>query len=426
MEDIIDTKESGMDRPIDPAVLRKRFIKRVVTISLSAIAVLVLANLAFNRLRPSVQRDRILTAEVERGDVRETISASGVVVPEVEYVVTSPISTTIVKILKHPGDLLAAGDSLLVLDISARRLALARIEEEIRLKENQREQIAVDFDIQMNDLDSQRESRRLRLEAAEAGYRQQKRLYDMGGVSREQINEVELSVAIARIDFEQIERAIENAKKLTANRLEGFELEMRILENEREEAVSTILQARTIIDHGGVLTWIVQDEGASIAQGEIIARIADLNSYRVEATISEIHATRLSTGLPAIVGLTDGTRLEGRIRSIQPTIESGIVSFTVALDENADMRLRSNLRASVNLVTAEKRGVLRITRGPFAQGYGISDVFVIQGDRALRRETTFGIAGVDWLEVLDGLAEGDEVIVSDMSDRLYAGELRLR
>ena len=59
---------------------------------------------------------------------------------------------------------------------------------------------------------------------------------------------------------------------------------------------------------------------------------------------------------------------------------------------------------------------LRVPKGPFAQGGATESVFVVQGDHAVRREARFGLSGYDFYEVLDGLDQGDEVILSDMKD----------
>jgi HlyD family secretion protein len=70
--------------------------------------------------------------------------------------------------------------------------------------------------------------------------------------------------------------------------------------------------------------------------------------------------------------------------------------------------------------------VLRLARGPFAQGSGAQQVFVVRGDRAYRSPIRLGVSNFDYFEVTEGLQAGDEVIVSDMRDYESAPELRLR
>ena len=89
--------------------------------------------------------------------------------------------------------------------------------------------------------------------------------------------------------------------------------------------------------------------------------------------------------------------------------------------------LRTNLRVDVLVVTGVRDGAPAApARAVRPAGGAAGEVFVVQDDRARKRRVRFGLAGHDFLEVTDGLAEGDEVIVSDMTDYQSARELRLR
>ena len=157
----------------------------------------------------------------------------------------------------------------------------------------------------------------------------------------------------------------------------------------------------------------------------MIARIADLRSFRVDATVSDAHATELSAGLPVIVRVNDEA-LDGRISTVLPTIQNGVVTIQVALVDRSHASLRSNLRVDVLVVTARKPRAVRIKRGPFATGEGVQQVFVVQGDRGIRRPVRFGLSSFDYFEVVDGLAPGEAAIISDMSDYVRAKEVRIR
>ena len=160
--------------------------------------------------------------------------------------------------------------------------------------------------------------------------------------------------------------------------------------------------------------------------GEVFARIADLNSYRVKATISDIHTARLKVGLPIIISINEETDLTGRVAGILPKIENGIVTFMADIDDKNHSLLRPNLQADIYIVTSKKRNVTRIKKGPFAQGHGIHDVFVIRGDRAVRIEASFGITSHEYYEIVDGIVEGEEVIISEMTDHKNAEEVMIR
>ncbi len=114
--------------------------------------------------------------------------------------------------------------------------------------------------------------------------------------------------------------------------------------------------------------------------------------------------------------MLDDQPLTGRLAAIDPTIENGAVKFHVDLDDARNPKLRNNLRVDVLVVTDSRASTLRLRKGPFAQSGTAEGVFVVQGEQAVRRPVRFGLSGYEYFEVLDGLGEGEEVILSDMKD----------
>ena len=180
-------------------------------------------------------------------------------------------------------------------------------------------------------------------------------------------------------------------------------------------------------DRDGVLTWVPSDVGALIHRGDVLARLADLSSFRVSATIADVHAARLAAGMPVRVRVDDNTELDGTITSVEPRIDNGVARFFVALDAagRSDAKLRNNLRVDVYAVVGRHSGVLRVHRGALLDGEHDS-VFVVHADRAVRVAVRFGLIGEENVEILSGLAQGDEVVVSNVSDYSGVRELRLK
>jgi HlyD family secretion protein len=173
------------------------------------------------------------------------------------------------------------------------------------------------------------------------------------------------------------------------------------------------------------LTWVVTAEGSSVRKGDMVARVADLSAFRVEATVSDVHAARVTPGMPAIVRIGN-EQLTGVVHAVRPAVENGVVGFDIALDSPSDPRLRPNLRVDVQAVTAIKPDALRLARGTYEAPDGSQCAFVLRGDRAVRTRIRLGVAGYDMFEIVDGLHEGDEVIVSDTSSFMHHQEVGLR
>ncbi len=404
-----------MDQELDASYRYRRLGRRAAWAGgILALCVTVLVMLP-GWLRPAVAREQIRTGKVDRGPVEGIVEASGTVVPAFEGVISSPVEARIEKILKRPGDLVRAGEEILKLDTSSSRLDLEKIEDQLARKVNEQEQLRINLEKSLGDLRGQIDRQTLDAEAADYRAEQNRKLRADGLVSELTLKASEVDARKAQIELSQIQASVEGSKRSTAAQLAGVELELATLRREREDARRLLDLATTRSDRSGVLTWVVPREGAMVPRGEVIARIADLDSFRVEATVSDVHSSSLHAGETVRV-ILDGQPLTGRLAAIDPTIENGAVKFHVDLDDARNPKLRNNLRVDVLVVTDSRASTLRLRKGPFAQGEGTESVFVVQGNQAVRRPVRLGLSGYDHFEVLDGLDEGEEVILSNMQD----------
>jgi HlyD family secretion protein len=335
------------------------------------------------------------------------------------------LDARVLRIVKHPGDAVAAGDPILDLDTSAARLDVSRLEDRLAGKRNEAEQQRLALERELLELQSKLETGRLDREVLEARVARQRKLAADGLVSAELLAETEVGARKADIDLAQIHAAIAAARRQTDARLRGTELEVTTLAKEAAEARRQLELATARADAAGVVTWVVAQEGAAVHRGDVLARIARLDSFRVEATASDVHARRITVGAPVRVPL-DGRVLTGSVASVYPAIEQGTVRFAVDLAAPSDPALRQNLRLDVHVVDRVKDGVLRLPRG-IATGTGrVQQVFVVRGNRAQRTRVQLGEVGADAVEVLEGLAAGDEVVISDMQDYEHVETIKLR
>jgi len=415
-----------MDRAIEISVRRKILLRRfIVSIALVAVIAAVIAA-GMQVIKPSIARTRIRTSRVDLGTIEATITAFGTVVPEFEQVLSSPVSARVLKILKRPGAVLNPGDPILQLDLNESVLAIEKLEQQIDLKANQQSKAKLDLAETLSSLKNKWELKNLDYKSSQATTARTRTMFQEGLISQERMSEALIAEEKARLELKQLEDSYRNAQQSTETLLEGLALEMKTLVREKLEARRQLELATTESDRKGVLTWVINEEGSTVQKGAILARLADLRSFRVEATVSDVHANRLSNGLPVRVKLNDDISLFGTVSRINPTVTNGVITIVVSLDDKSNEMLRSNLRVDVLIATERKNNVMRVKKGPFANGNGLRDVFVIRGDMAVRTRARLGIAGADHFEVTDGLLEGDEVIISDLSDYMHVKEIKLR
>lgn len=415
-----------MDREIDSGVRRGRRIKQAVIAVAVLLAAAGLLAVGSSWLSPSIARSRARFAHVERGDIEATLAASGTVVPAYERVVSCPMEARVERVLRKAGDVIEQGDAILELDTSATKLQLERLEERLAQNRNERVQRSLELEERVSAIESNIESGRLDLEIARFRLEQKQRLSAEGLIAVDELKEAEVAVKKAEIELGRHAEEVVAERRLNAARFEQLALDAGILGKERDDARRQLALATTAAPVSGVLTSVIEDEGVTVGQGEVLARIADLDSFRIEARMSDAYAARLSVGQDAWV-LIDDDRLPARVAGVSPTVEEGTIGFTVDLDEASHDLLRRNLRVDVLVVTGRRSDVLKAPRGPYIQGGGDRHkIFVVADDRALRTDVTLGLVGHEYYEIVDGLEEGDEIIISDVRDYLHARQVRLR
>jgi HlyD family secretion protein len=413
-----------VDRPLDPEVTRQQ-TRRRLALGGTALSVAVAGYLWLPSLvSPSLRRDAIRTAVVERGAVDATISATGLVVPEVEQVITSPVDARVMRVVERAGAKLAPGQPILELDVSQARLTVDKLTQDLSIKANAQAQKRLALSKSLIDLEGRAEVKALQLASYEAQLQRDRQLAAEGLLSQEQLKRSELSTAQAAIELKQLRAERDNAQAANRMELEGLDLEIAKLRGDETEARRQLDLASPRADRAGVLTWVITEEGVAVTKGQALARVADFSTFRVDASVSDVHGRRLVVGQPATVRLGE-ERLTGSVAAINPTVVNGVITVAIALAERSSPLLRSNLRADVEIVTARQPQALRVRRGPFATGEGTQPVFVVRGDRAERVPVSFGISSVDYFEVREGLSQGDEVIVSDMREYTRLSRIRI-
>jgi HlyD family secretion protein len=334
-------------------------------------------------------------------------------VPAFEEGITSPIYTTVEAVLLDVGDSVKSGQSILRLDKTALELSRQQVRDELELQRTRKRQLNLQLERQRIDLDGSYEIKQLQAKYAEAQYNRDKHLFEIGGLSGNDLARSELSLQIAKREMEQLAAKVQNQKATIEIDLEAVEFEIRIQQSRLQEITRQLDLAEVRSSRDGVVTWISDDIGTSVLTGAVVARVADLRTFEVEATISDVHAARLTTGTVVSVKFNDQS-LDGHIQSVSPSVKDGVMSFVVALDDNDNRSLRPNLRTDVFVVTASRDSILRIANGPFYAGVRDQTVFVINGTRAIAHKVDIGATNIDWVELQGDIKPGDEVIVSDM------------
>ena len=413
-----------MDREISKEVLRKERRVRLIKIGTGvAVAAVVIGGL-IGLMQTSLQRKDLTLSTVDRGVIEVSVSASGKVVPAFEEIINSPIDSRIVEIYKKGGDSVDVGTSILRLDLQSAETDYKKQLDEEQMKQLQLEQLKVQSRSKLSEMEMQLKVSRMELDRKEVELRNERYLDSLGAGTTDKVRQVELDYNVSLLKLREDEQKYANEKALAEADYKVKELELNIFRKSLAETKRTLEDARIRSPRKAILTYVNNEVGARVTRGSRVAVVSDLSRFKIEGEIADTYGDRIAVGAKAVVKIGND-KLEGTVSDVTPLSRNGVISFTVQLVEDNHKRLRSGLKTDVYVINAIRDDVLRVANGSFYMGRGEYELFVVEGDRLVKRKVRLGDSNFEYIEVVDGLREGEEVVVSDMSDFKEKSKLKL-
>jgi HlyD family secretion protein len=352
-------------------------------------------------------------ADVTYGEFNDYIRLNGRVQP-ISIVQISPEEGGIVmeKVVEE-GAQVKKGDVILRLSNSNLDLSILNAESELAEKQNllRNTQVAMQQDKLTNetekatlDIDTQRKQRT---------YKQMERLYNEKLVSREEYMQ-------AKEDFELAQRK----HNLVAQRLEQDSIYRTVQMDQMEDNLQNMrlnvnmirerknkLEVRATIS--GELGLLDAELGQNISAGQMVGQINDLSDFKVEAQVDEHYIDRVTNGLPATFQRQNAS-FGLKVRKVYPEVREGRFRTDFVFTGERPDNIRSGQTYYIDLQLGEPSESVLIPKGTFFQVTGGNWIFVVDkdGKKAYRRTIRIGRQNPQYYEVLEGLEQGERVIVS--------------
>ena len=414
-----------MDRPISQDEISRRRRRIFIRIS-CGVAVAILAVILFSRIGGrSIKASDLRLGTADSGTIEVAMTASGRVVPAFEQTITSPIESRIVEVYATAGDTLSAGTPLLLLDLADTETELKSLGDRHRMKQLEIEQTRINNATRISNLEMQLKVKQMTVERLNADLLTERRLDSLGSGTGEKVRQAELAYRTGVLELEQLRRQLDGELSVNDAALNVSALDLNVFESEMNAKRRTLEDARLLSPRAATLTFIADEIGKRVGPGEKLAVISDLRNFRIEGQIADTYADRLSIGQRAVVRL-GSERIEGTVTNIQPSSLGGVVTFNVRLADENNSKLRPGIRADIYVMTDLRDNVVRIPRGTFYTGPGEADLWVVSSDGSelLLRKTRLGDANYDFVEVLEGINPGEQVLTTAI--QIPTGVTRLK
>ena len=403
-----------MDRVISKEVQRKEQRKQLFKIGVVAGGLIVLIVVVISMLQTSLKRKDLNISTVDRGVIEVSVSASGKVIPAFEEIINSPINSRIVEVYKRGGDSVDIGTPILKLDLQSAETEYNKQLDEEQMKSLQLEQQRVTNHNKLSEMEMNLKVSRMELDRKAVELRNERYLDSLGAGTTDKVRQVELDYNVSVLKLKEDEQKYKNEQALAEADLKVKKLELNIFRKSLAETRRTLEDAQIRSPRRAILTYVNNEIGSQIGQGAKVAIVSDLSHFKIEGEIADTYGDRIAAGSKAVIKI-GSEKLDGTVSDVTPLSKNGVISFTVQLEEDNHKRLRSGLKTDIYVMNAVKDDVLRIANSSYYVGKGEYELFVVNGDQLLKRKVQLGDSNFEYVEVVSGLQEGDQVVVSDMN-----------
>lgn len=372
----------------------------------------------------AVDLDRLRLATVTRGELVHDVAAQGRVVAASRPTLFSP-APGIVTLRVRAGMQVAAGDLLaevaspeLESRLQQERASLDGLGSEVgRLELSARQQ---------NLANAQRVALgEVELRSAEREVERAEKLAAEGLMNQIDLEKAKDTLAIRSLELEQARQRVDLEREMLE-----FQLRDAKARADRQRLVVADVERQLAelairAPFAGMVATVAVEDADAVVRGQPLVGVVDLADLEIEVAIPESYADDVAPGIPALVRVGNA-EVPGRLTSVAPEVRNSQVAGRIAFDGGPPPGLRQNQRLSARLLLDHKSDVLKVPRGPFLETGGGRSVYVVEDGLARRRPIVVGTVSVTEVEILEGLEEGERIVLSDLGTAEGADAVLLR
>jgi HlyD family secretion protein len=414
-------------RPPKSKLKKKIRTAVMIVVGLAAIGGITYGLTKLKPAAPTIDPSTVVIDTVKRGEMVRDVRGNGTLVPEVTRWVPAPAEGRVENIPIQAG---AVVDPSTVI---------------AELSNPQMEQQATDAEFQVKAAEADEENLRVKLESdtmtqksaiatINAQYSQAKMQLDADESLAKQGLVADLTLKISRVAVQDLANRlkVEQERLAVASKSTKAQLnaassrlqQLRVMAKLRRDQVDALkVRAGT----AGVLQQVAVQVGQQVTAGLNIARVADPASLKAVLRVAETTIKDVRIGQTVLVDTRNGI-IQGTVSRIDPAAREGTFEVDASLTGPLPPSARPDLSVDGTIELERLKDVLKVGRPAFGQANQTIGMFVLtpDGSEAVRTSVRLGRNSVSTIEVLEGLKEGDKVIISDTSAHDSYNRIRIR
>ena len=348
---------------------------------------------------------------VDKGLVYVSVDANGVVEPENEVLILSPVASVIKTIFKEPGSQVEKGEVIIDLDDEQTKGEISQIRDQLEVKSNALERSRLDAQMTRIDLDYNLEVKNLRIASIKTQLADEEQLLTVGGISPAKIDETKQNLVLAQKDLDMLlKKNTIRLKQLKAEE-EGLNLQIEMQKKQLIDKEETLSKLKIKAPLDGIILSIFGRAGERIGNDKTLISLSDLTTFKIKGSIDEKNSDYVKTGNPVFI-FSGNEKLNGAIGNITPSVSDNKIHFNVHLEQNNSPSLIPNQNVRLKVLKLLKNNVLRVAADKHFKENSEQSVYVLEEGKEVERIVRFGMKGSEYQEVISGLKEGDQIVTA--------------
>ena len=403
---------TAQDRVIERASpwVRHRKLFIVILAAALGLGALIAIMLRYSGAGASVDRSRLSIATVERGSFVRDIAADGQVVAAVSPTLyANALGTVTLKV--HAGDAVSKGQVLAVLDSPDLTAKLSQEGATLASLRIDWQRATLDAEQKLLQLRDAFNQAQVDQKTAQRELDRSRKAYELGSYTELQALKAQDALEKAQFAFEQAKMNYESQP-----RQNHFDIDSKKALFDRQQYLVADLErqvdglnVRSPVD--GQVGQVQVADRASVAKDAPLLTVVDLSALEVEIKVTESLARDLRAGMSADLE-GGGRHWQGVVSGVSPEVVAGEVTARLRFGSEKPAGLRQSQRLSVRILIDKRDNVLMVDRGAFVDQEGGGFAYLVHGNVAERRPVRLGASSISKVEILDGLAPGDQIVTS--------------
>ncbi|HEY3644080.1 MAG TPA: efflux RND transporter periplasmic adaptor subunit [Gammaproteobacteria bacterium] len=407
---------AAQDIAVDSNPARRKRRRWYIGGGVAALLLIALATpalLRWAKAERTIPLDQVRLAKVTRGLFVRDVSVDGQVVAAVSPTLYSDVNGTVtLKVVA--GDTVKKGQVLGLID--SPELTSSYQQEQSTLLSQQTDLERTRINSKKAALASQEtvDQASVTLEAAKREMKRAEAAWGYHVISEHDYAKAKDDLAAAQLNYD-------NAKANTDLDKEGLNFDVRSKEQQVQREKLLVADLKRRYDNltlrspvDGMVGNIAVQQRTNVTPNQALMTVVDLTQMEIQVQIPETYTDGLAIGMATEISYA-GNTYQGKLTAVSPEVQNNLVTGRVRFAAATPKGLKQNSQVQVRIVMDSRDNTLMVQRGPFLDAGGGNVAYVVHDGIATKTIIKTGAASIGAVEILDGLKEGDTIIVSDTS-----------